>query len=172
MNMRTRRFAAAVVGLLGLLAATSPAGATPGPSLHGSGSVTLPVGFDDATGDSVRFVVNARGHGDQATGTFTVVHLDDAGGLYAHLVGEVTCLSVVNGVAVTTGIVQRAWFRDFPGWDITGTAAAITLPMEASLTCSGSTSSSLCTPSPRAAGWSPLWSSRRATSRFADGERE
>ena len=125
--MRTRRFAAAVVGLLGLLAATSPAGATPGPSLHGSGSVTLPVGFDDATGDSVRFVVNARGHGDQATGTFTVVHLDDAGGLYAHLVGEVTCLSVVNGVAVTTGIVQRAWFRDFPGWDITGTAAAITV---------------------------------------------
>ena len=48
-------------------------------------------------------------------------------GLYAHLVGEVTCLSVVDGVAVTTGNVQRAWFRDFPGWDITGTAAAITV---------------------------------------------
>ncbi len=125
--MRTRRFAAAVVGLLGLLGATSPAGATPGPSLHGSGSVTLPAGFDDAAGDSVRFVVNARGSGDQATGTFNVVHLDDAGGLYAHLLGEVTCLSVVDGVAVTTGIVQRAWFRDFPGWDITGTAAAITV---------------------------------------------
>ena len=126
--MHTRRFAAAVVGLLlGLLGATSPAGATPGPSLHGSGSVILPAGFDDATGDSVRFVVNARGSGDQATGTFNVVHLDDAGGLYAHLLGEVTCLSVVDGVAVMTGIVRRAWFRDFPGWDITGTAAAVTV---------------------------------------------
>ena len=42
-------------------------------------------------------------------------------------VGEVTYVSVVDGVAVTFGVIQRAWFRDFPGWDVAGTAAAITV---------------------------------------------
>lgn len=125
--MLGRRFAAAAVGFLGLVGSTSPAAALPGPSLHGSGAVTLPAGFDESTGDHVRFVVNARGSGEQATGTFNVVHLDDTGGLYAHLLGDVTCLAVVDGVAVMTGIVRRAWFRDYPGWDVTGTAAAITV---------------------------------------------
>jgi hypothetical protein len=55
------------------------------------------------------------------------VHVDDAGGLYAHAVGDITCVSVSDGVAVTTGIIRQAWFRDFPGSLVVGTAVAITV---------------------------------------------
>jgi hypothetical protein len=125
--MHTRRFVAAVVGIASLVAFAPDVAAAPEPSVRGAGIVTLPSWFGDVAGDRVVFGLNARGTGQAATGTFNVVHLDDAGGLYAHANGEVTCVSVADGMAVTTGIIRRAWFRDFPGWDVTGTAAAITV---------------------------------------------
>ena len=45
--------------------------------------------------------------------TFNVVHLDDEGGLYPHIVGDVTCLTVIGGVAYTTGIIRQAWLREY-----------------------------------------------------------
>ena len=125
--MRVRRFLTATVVAVGVLGFGGGADAAPTQSVHGSGMVTLPYDFDDAAGDTVRFQVQAQG-GDGATrGTFNVVHLDDAGGLYAHAVGDVRCVVVSGGVAYTTGIIRRAWFRDFPGWNVNGTAVAITI---------------------------------------------
>ncbi len=105
----------------------SSAGAAPALSMNGAGMVTLPSWFEDVAGDRVVFELNTQGSGELATGRFSVVHLDDQGGLYAYASGEVTCVSVVDGVAVTTGVIRRAWFRDFPGWDVAGTAVAITV---------------------------------------------
>jgi hypothetical protein len=125
--MRARRFVAAVVSVVIVVGLASSAGAGLAPSVKGAGIVTLPSWFGDVAGDRVVFELNTHGSGEQATGRFSVVHLDHEGGLYAHAVGEVTCVSVVDGIAVTTGVIQRAWFRDFPGWDVAGTAAAITV---------------------------------------------
>ncbi len=123
-----RVFMAAAV-TVGSITPGAAAEAAPAPSLHGSGMVTLPAPFfdDDVAGDPVRFQVQAQGHGEAAQGTFNIVHLDDEGGLYAHIVGDVTCLSVVGGVAYTTGIVRKAWLREYPGLNLQGTAAAITV---------------------------------------------
>ena len=48
-------------------------------------------------------------------------------GLYAHVVGDITCVSASDGVAVTTGIIRHAWFRDFPGSTVVDTGVAITV---------------------------------------------
>lgn len=127
--MRTRRLmATTAVGVMaGLASFGAGAGASPGPSVHGSGTVTLPAEFGELAGDPVVFTLQARGSGATASGRFNIVHRDDAGGLYAHLVGDVTCTSIADGVAVTTGIIRHAWFRDFPGSLVVGTAVAITV---------------------------------------------
>jgi hypothetical protein len=125
----SRRFMAAIAAAsvaAGLLGAGSVAAAAPLPGVAGAGKVTLPAWFGDAAGDSVVFALQARGSGAGATGTLTVVHIDDAGGLYAQAKGDVTCLTVAGGRAVATGIVRQASFRDFP-WDVSGTAFAITV---------------------------------------------
>ena len=87
--------------------------------------ITLSPEYGDVAGDQVLFQLRTQG-GQAPSGTFNVVHIDDAGGLYAHAVGDITCVSA-SGVAVTTGIVRHAWFRDFPGSLVVGTAVAITV---------------------------------------------
>ncbi len=88
--------------------------------------ITLPPQYGDVAGDRVLFQLQAQG-GRAPWGTFNVVHVDDAGGLYAHAVGDITCVSVSEGVAVTTGTIRHAWFRDFPGSLVVDTAVAITV---------------------------------------------
>jgi hypothetical protein len=130
MQMRRRWLRAAVgvlaAAFLGLGAAATPAVAV-GPLVSGSGWITLRASFGDVVGDTVLFRVHATGSGSSARGTFTIVHLDDAGGLYAYGVGEITCASVADGTAATTGVFRQSWFRDFPGFNVNGTAAAITV---------------------------------------------
>ncbi len=127
--MRTGRLVATMAAgvLAGLVGFGAGAGASPGPSVHGSGMVTLPAAFGDFGGDPVLFQLQAHGSGQTASGRFNVVHRDDDGGLYAHAVGDVTCVSVVDGVATTTGIIRHAWFRDLPGSAVVGMAVAITV---------------------------------------------
>ena len=88
--------------------------------------ITLPSEYGDVAGDQVLFQLRAQG-GQAPSGTFNVVHLDDAGGLYARIVGDITCVSASDGVAVTTGIIRQAWFRDFPGSVVVNTGVAITV---------------------------------------------
>ncbi|MGI8809571.1 MAG: hypothetical protein ACR2KK_17365 [Acidimicrobiales bacterium] len=88
--------------------------------------ITLPPEYGDEAGDQVLFQLVAQS-GQAPSGTFNVVHIDDAGGLFAHLVGDLTCVSVADGIAVTTGTIRHAWFRDFPGSLVVGTAVAITV---------------------------------------------
>jgi hypothetical protein len=88
--------------------------------------ITLPQAYGDVAGDQVLFQLRAQG-GQAPPGRFNVVHVDNAGGLYAHAVGDITCVSVSDGVAVTTGIIRHAWFRDFPGSLVVDTAVAITV---------------------------------------------
>lgn len=97
------------------------------PAVGGSGVIILPPSLGDVAGDPVQFSLFATGSGPSARGTFTVVHVDDAGGVYAYGVGDITCASFANGVASTTGVFRQSWFRDFPGWNVNGTAAAITV---------------------------------------------
>lgn len=125
--MRARRLVAAVAGVtVGLIAGGGGAGASPSPSVQGAGWVTLPAAFGEVAGDRVLFQVRAGGDGT-GSGRFTVVHLDDAGGLYARLVGDVTCVAGDGGAVVTTGVITHAWFRDFPGSAVVGMDAAITV---------------------------------------------
>ena len=42
-------------------------------------------------------------------------------------VGDITCVSVSEGFAETTGIIRHAWFRDFPGSLVVDSAVAITV---------------------------------------------
>ena len=88
--------------------------------------ITLPPAYGDLAGDQVLFQLRARG-GHAPSGTFNVVHIDDAGGLYAHVVGDITCVSASDGIAVTTGIIRHACFRDFPGSLVVNTGVAITV---------------------------------------------
>lgn len=125
--MRAGRFLMAAGVIAGVIVTGGRAEAATPSSVHGSGRVTLPSEFGDFVGDPVRFTLQARDRNGATQGTFNVVHLDDAGGMYAHIVGDVTCVSVADGVAYTTGIVRKAWLRDSPGIDLQGTAAAITV---------------------------------------------
>ena len=88
--------------------------------------ITLPSEYGDVAGDQVLFQLRTQG-GQAPSGTFNVVHIDDAGGLYAHVVGDITCVSTSDGLAVTTGIIRHAWFRDFPGSLVVNTGVAITV---------------------------------------------
>ena len=98
----------------------------PRPGRLRSWVTTLPPEYGDVADDQVLFRLQT--HGARApAGTFSVVHVDHAGGLYAHAVGDITCVSVSDGVAVTTGIIRHAWFRDFPGSLVVDTAVAITV---------------------------------------------
>ena len=128
--MRGRRLATAASLVLGLVGFTGAAGAAPAASasVAGAGWVTLPSDYGDFAGDKVLFQVHAQ-DGRTVAGAFNVVHLDDAG-VYAHLVGEVQCVSVSNGVAVTTGIIRQGWIRDLPGADLRNLAVAITVADE------------------------------------------
>jgi hypothetical protein len=127
-TMTRRRVLITVSAMLTALALSgAPAGAAAPPSVHGAGLVTLSDAFGDFAGDPVVFQVSARGAGAGATGHFNVVHVDDAGGLYAHATGDVTCLVVDGTVAAVTGIIRHAWFRDFPGEAVVGAAVAITM---------------------------------------------
>lgn len=83
--------------------------------------------FDDVAGDPVRVQLQVQDSPSGTQGTFNIVHLDDAGGLYAHIVGDVNCASIVDGVAFTTGIIRKAWVGGRPALDLHGTAAAITV---------------------------------------------
>ncbi len=124
--MRARRFLASAIVVVGLVGFTGTAEAVPGPSVSGAGMIILPPEYGDLAGDPVLFQLRAQ-VGQAGSGTFHVVHLDDAGGLYAHVVGDITCVSVSDGIAVTTGIIRRAWFRDFPGSVVVDTNVAITV---------------------------------------------
>lgn len=88
--------------------------------------ITLPPEYGDEAGDQVLFQLQTQG-GKAPSGKFNVVHIDDDGGLYARLTGDITCVSVSDGTAVTTGIIRHAWFRDFPGSLVVNTAVAITV---------------------------------------------
>jgi len=123
--MGGRRLVVAAVVAASLVGSTGSAGASPAASVVGSGWVTLPAEYGDFAGDPVLFQVHADG-GRAAPGRFNVVHLDKDGGVYAHAVGDVTCVSVSDGVAVTTGIIRHGWIRDEPA-DLVGMAAAITV---------------------------------------------
>ena len=124
--MRTRRFLVGAAVAAGLVSFGGAAAASPGPSVSGAGIITLPPQYGDEAGDQVLFQLQAQG-GQARSGTFNVVHVDDAGGLFAHAVGDITCVSVSDGVAVTTGIIRHAWFRDFPGSLVVNTGVAITV---------------------------------------------
>ena len=124
--MRARQFFASAAVVAGLAGSGGAAAASPAPSVSGAGMVTLPPEYGDEAGDQVLFQLRTQG-GQTPSGTFSVVHIDDAGGLFAHLVGDITCVSVADGIAVTTGIIRHAWFRDFPGSLVVGNAAAITV---------------------------------------------
>jgi len=111
-----------------LIAGGGGAGASQSPSVQGAGWVTLPAAFGDVAGDRVLFQIRASGGDGTGSGRFTVVHLGDAGGLYAHLVGDVTCVSRGDdGAVATTGVITHAWARDFPGSAVVGMGAAITV---------------------------------------------
>jgi hypothetical protein len=127
--MRARRFATALVVMSSIvgLGWTDAAGAATGPEVRGAGTITLPAVFGDLAGDRVIFQVHAAGSGPTARGRFTVTHLDDAGGLYGRVEGDITCMTVDGKVAVTTGSIRHAWFRDFPGSAVVGDAVAITV---------------------------------------------
>ena len=127
--MNAWQFLAAAAVTVGLSTPGGAAEAVPAPSVHGSGMVTLHAPFfdEDVAGDHVRFQLQAQGAGAATKGTFNVVHLDDAGGLYAHVMGDVTCVTIVDGVAYTTGIIRKAWLREYPDLNLQGTAAAITV---------------------------------------------
>ncbi len=88
--------------------------------------ITLPPEYGDVAGDQVLFQLRTQG-GQTPSGTFNIVHIDDDGGLFAHLTGDITCVSVADGIAVTTGIIRHAWFRDFAGALVVDTAVAITV---------------------------------------------
>lgn len=139
--MRTRRFLVGAAVVAGLGSFGGAAAASPAPSVSGAGIITLPPEYGDVAGDQVLFQLQARG-GQAPSGTFNVVHVDDAGGLYAHAVGDITCVSVADGVAVTTGIIRHAWFRDFPGSLVVDTSVAITVADNGGTMRSGSISSS------------------------------
>ncbi|HVF14031.1 MAG TPA: hypothetical protein VM942_05485 [Acidimicrobiales bacterium] len=124
--MRARRFLAGAVVVAGLAGLGGEAAGSPASSVSGAGMVTLPPEYGDEAGDHVLFQLRAHA-GPAPAGTFNVVHLDDAGGLYAHVVGDITCVSVSDGIAVTTGVIRRAWFRDFPGALVVDTDVAITV---------------------------------------------
>jgi len=124
--MRARWLVVAAGVMVGLVGLGGSVSASPAPSINGSGTITLPAEYGDFAGDPVIFQLQAQG-GVSASGRFNVVHLDDAGGLYAHVVGDVTCVSVSEGIAVTTGIIRHAWFRDFPGSQVVDMAVAITV---------------------------------------------
>ncbi len=124
--MRTRRFLVGAAVVAGLASFSGAAAASPAPSVFGAGMITLPPEYGDVAGDQVLFQLRTRG-GQAPSGTFNIVHLDDVGGLYAHVVGDITCVSASDGVAVTTGIIRHAWFRDFPGSLVVNTGVAITV---------------------------------------------
>lgn len=130
--MRARRFVTAVsVTAVGVMVSGIGVGgeawAIRQPAVRGAGTVILPPAFGDFAGDPVSLQVHAAGSGTAAAGRFSVVHRDDAGGLYARAHGEITCMTVADGVAVTTGVIRHAWFRDFPGSSVEGSAVAITV---------------------------------------------
>ena len=124
--MGARRFLVGAAVAAGLASFSGAAAASPAPSVSGAGMITLPSEYGDVAGDQVLFQLRAQG-GQAPSGTFNVVHIDDTGGLYAHVVGDITCVSTSDGIAVTTGIIRHAWFRDFPGSLVAGTAVAITV---------------------------------------------
>jgi hypothetical protein len=124
--MRTRRFLVGAAVVVGLASFSGAAAASPGPSVSGAGMITLPPEYGNEAGDQVLFQLQAQG-GETPWGTFNVVHVDDSGGLFAHVVGDIACVSVSDGVAVTTGIIRHAWFRDFPGALVVNTGVAITV---------------------------------------------
>ena len=124
--MRARRFVASAVVVVGLAGLGGTAAAFPAPYVSGAGMITLPPEYGDLAGDQVLFQLRTQ-RGPAPSGTFNVVHIDDAGGLYAHVVGDITCVSVADGIAVTTGVIRHAWFRDFPGSLVVDTDVAITV---------------------------------------------
>ena len=124
--MRARRFLVGAAVAAGLASFSAAAVASPAPSVSGAGIISLPPEYGDVAGDQVLFQLWTRG-GQAPSGTFNVVHIDDAGGLYAHVVGDITCVSVSDGIAVTTGIIRHAWFREFPGSLVVNTGVAITV---------------------------------------------
>ena len=80
--MRTRRFLVVAAVVAGLASFNGAAAASPGPSVSGAGMITLPSQYGDVAGDRVLFQLQAQG-GRAPCGTFNVVHVDDARGLYA-----------------------------------------------------------------------------------------
>jgi hypothetical protein len=123
--MRARRFLAAAFGMVALVGMQDRAVAST-PSVRGSGTIVLPAAYGDLAGDTVVFRLHAQSDGT-TRGRFNVVHRDDAGGLYGHVIGDITCVSGSEGVVATTGVIRHAWFRDFPGSAVLGMAAAITV---------------------------------------------
>jgi len=123
MRVRTLFMVGVTVALVGF---GGGANASSAPSVNGSGVITLPADYGDFAGDTVLFQLQTY-VGGAAVGRFNVVHLDEAG-LYARIVGDLTCVTVANGLAVTTGIARHVFIRDVPGAsEAEGTAIAITV---------------------------------------------
>jgi hypothetical protein len=123
MKVRTLLTAGLTSALLGFGAGT--ANASPAPSVNGTGMITLPAEYGDFAGDTVLFQLQT--YAGATAGRFNVVHLDEEG-LYARIVGDLTCVTVANGVTVTTGIARHVFIRDVPGAsEAEGTAVAITV---------------------------------------------
>lgn len=124
--MRVRRFIAGAAAAASLASLGGAAAASAAPSVSGAGKITLPPQYDDVAGDQVLFRLRTQG-GQTPSGTFHIVHMDDDGGLFARLTGDITCVSISGGIAATTGFIRHAWFRDFPGSIVVDTAVAITV---------------------------------------------
>lgn len=97
-----RAISALIAGPVLAMAAAGPAGAgAAGPSVQGGGSGPLDQ-------DRVGITISARGEGTDATGRFTVEH-HTPDGLFAHLAGDVDCLSVSGSTAVVTGTIRNGF---------------------------------------------------------------
>ncbi len=104
--MRTRLFPVGAAVVAGLGSFGEAAAASPSPSVSGAGIITLPPEYGDVAGDQVLFQLQAQG-GQAPSGTFNVVHVDDAGGLYAHAVGDITRKSVLDPLDRFADLVGR-----------------------------------------------------------------
>lgn len=116
MNIKAKIAAVAVLAVAaGTLGATQATAAPDRPS--GSvvvGSAGGPLTFPAYDGEPVRFDFAAFGEPGKSSGRFHVNHLTKDGKLVADFEGRVDCVSRVGGLAILTGIVERADIPAFP----------------------------------------------------------
>jgi hypothetical protein len=97
----TALIAGAVALPLSLVVAADPAVASNGSTVHGGGSGPLDT-------DRVDIELSARGQGATAHGRFTIVH-HTPDGVFAHLSGDIDCLSIQGSRAIVTGTITEGF---------------------------------------------------------------